>query len=146
MKKLLLLSCISLLTACGGGSSDSSSSDLLFPTPNIAAFAGIYEDFSNEGELIDESYLHIDSDGYLSFYDYAGDAVDDFANCYWIEEKQFQIIEYLGDGSYKFRDSDNSEIVYGLSVSSEKLVITASNGRFDLPRTALTVSDLTPEC
>jgi hypothetical protein len=52
----------------------------------LASIVGVYMWFDYyPGGIVDEWYLGIDDQGFVSDYDYLGDSFDNFANCYLID-------------------------------------------------------------
>lgn len=133
-----------LLSACGGGGSSSGNKTTLSDVAGIWKSETTYE--GEEG--VDVVYQVIQSDGTQITYDYAGDSYDNYANCYWIDEKP-DIIE-LGDG--KFSQTYDEPFVVSMSVSGDTLTITGispeeiAGEREDLSRYSGNISDLIPDC
>jgi hypothetical protein len=87
----LLISFALALTSCSSSTGDST-------TKGLASIVGIYEGSDDYGVRgIDEWYLEIDSEGYLTTYDYLGDSFDLGANCYWIFLKFDQLTHISGN-------------------------------------------------
>jgi len=80
------------LTGCGGGSSSSNE------VTGLSSIVGVY-DWSDEypGGIIDEWYLGIDAQGYVSDYDYMGDSFDNLANCYVIDRNWERLTHISGN-------------------------------------------------
>jgi hypothetical protein len=159
MKRLVFCAFLTL-TACGGGGGDDDD-DFSINKKKIEDVAGIWDYSQNLGNNErDEAYLVIDNNGYLSYYDYAGDTFDDWGNCYWIEKKYAQI-SHLRANRYhiKYLKGDNSsgEIELTSMRSTLRVVEGDPNDRdqdgnvtetrtLNLPKSTKTLQDLTPEC
>jgi hypothetical protein len=157
MKKLILCSLFSL-TACGGSGDGGSSGGITLG--KVESLAGVWDNSEDLGvDGLDESYIAIDKDGYLSVYDFAGDTFDNWGNCYWIEEK-FAQITYVNGDRYKIKDlssSDSSEVE--MTVSNQKLTIkevdvddldedgnTTEILTFELEKSSKMTADFKPKC
>lgn len=147
MKFLIILITALNLIACGGESDDSGAS----APASISGFSGVYEDFDAEDGLVDEIYMVIDTLGNISYYDYAGDSYDNYANCYWISKNEIKILNTSEQGNYRLNFLNESGSIedtgiYGMTVNSQGINIIASDGKFNYPRSNVLVSDLNPEC
>lgn len=152
VKKLVFCS-LFVLTACGGGSSKDD-------TGKVENLAGIWDasEYWDDGDM-DEIYIHIDSDGYLSSYDFAGDTLDNWGNCYWIDEK-YAKINHIDGNKYQISSDNSSEnIEVEIRVSNKKLTIkeadiddldddgnTTEMVTTELEKSSKTIADFTPEC
>ena len=148
MKKLLMMSLLATLTACGGGSGDGGGD---FTSGGSASkLVGMWNATTDEGEDgIDENYLAIDSDGFVSLYDYDGDTYDDGENCYWIEEDVAEL-KALGDDRYRVVQEGSSDTqILIITVQNNTMTIAEEGDEEDfstLTRSSIPVSDFTPEC
>lgn len=143
MKKLMILLSVLVMSACGGSSSDGDDN-------NVGKLAGVWDFTTDEGvEGVDEFYMVIDSEGYISYYDYAGDSYDNYANCYWVDEDIAQL-KSLGENRYEwvfFGDSDYSfESIMIRSGNKLTLKETDSSDEFVVYSASQQVSDFTPNC
>lgn len=136
---------ISALSACGGGSSGGGGSG---SNGIPSELAGVYAwDETYDG---DEGYTVIGSDGSLSFYDYAGDSYEDYANCYWIGENYGEVSHNSGNQYTTTYFVDNETEIVTIDVTSTGIVVAGEDedGEWEevLTRVNLNVSDFTPEC
>jgi len=91
----LSVSCALFLTSCN--SSKESASDKA-----LSSIVGVYDVSRDHGQDgIDEWYLEIDSEGYISDYDYQGDSFDNSSNCYSISQNWGQFI-YLSGNEFRY--------------------------------------------
>ena len=145
MKKIALALSIIALTACGGGGGGGDINNI---TGNSSKkLEGVWKSSIDEGtEGIDEAYYAFTSDGLATFYDYAGDSYDDFANCYWVGNAQFKS---KGDNKYEFTylETAESEIIT-ITVSGNIMTVTeeGDDESSTLTKSSLKESDLIPEC
>lgn len=144
MKKLVIMSLLSILTACGGGSGDGGG-DFTGGDDSLDKLVGVWDATTDEGtEGVDEAYIVIDAEGYLTVYDYAGDSFDREGNCYWIDVVD-QLVP-LGNNKY---DSDVFTDLK-ITVSGSKMQVSGKDEgesfSVSYRRSSRTVSDLIPEC
>lgn len=137
------------ISACGGmDDGDTSQAVEVGTGSNTQKIAGVY---AWEGALIgDEGYVTIDNEGKLSVYDYAGDSVDNHANCYWVTEEAAILDRAYNDEYIMSRDNQDPELVEIIR-TSEGIVLNGSNDtRGDFSDTyygsGMSISDFTPEC
>lgn len=81
-----LVSCALVLTSCQPKKDSDTGGSGKISVTGLSSIVGIYDwsdDYGVDG--IDEWYLEIDSDGYISDYDYQGDSYDLGDNCYDID-------------------------------------------------------------
>ncbi|MCE0559182.1 hypothetical protein [Motilimonas sp. E26] len=90
MNKVVLFSTCVFLAACGGGG-DSDVSNVVEEVPDLeitvdySPITGVYKaDIETNSGLTDVNYLSIDSDGYLTAYNYQGDEVGTGEDCYTV--------------------------------------------------------------
>ena len=107
MKKALaavLLSFI-ILVGCGGGGNSGAEGSSSSVTV-LSSIVGVYDwsDFYQDG-TIDEWYLAIAPDGWISDYDYRGDSYDRGRNCYVID-RNWERLAHLGDNRFVFLNGD----------------------------------------
>jgi hypothetical protein len=143
MKKSLIFVSILFLAACGGGGDSGSKA----PEKTIVGVWDGTEDMGQEGK--DESYLVIDANRSMSFYDYDGDSYDQGDNCYWIF-KNFATLVSLGNDRYTLDpvDAEEASSVIKLVVAGDSMTATdeESDEAVVMKRTTRQVSDFTPEC
>lgn len=99
MKKLLIMSLLATLTACGGGSGDGGGD---FSSGGGASkLVGMWSGAFDKGDnRVDEVYMQIDDSGFVSYYDYAGDTYNNWGNCYWHAKRVIQL-KSLGVDRYE---------------------------------------------
>lgn len=87
------------------------------------SIVGIYDmsvDYGVDG--VDEVYLEIDLEGYISFYDYKGDSYDLLGNCYMIDSNIDQWIHISGN---TFSSNESGTIT--ITENSEGGIVFASS-------------------
>ena len=179
MKQLLLCAVIAL-TACGGAGSEKKNANETEGTGGIkdrivngsvsgggggvsSDIVGVWDDSYDDPDYgFDEFYIVIDSNGNLSSYDYAGDAYDNWGNCYWINKNASKITS-LGGAKYLISDSYDQEDVEEMEIKVSGNIMSWSFRDIDdgdedgntteyLPepdpftRSTRTVASFTPEC
>lgn len=94
----------------------------------LASIVGVYEwfDYYPDG-FIDEWYLGIDDQGYVSDYDYLGDSFDNIANCYVIDRDWLRFVHISGNRFSTTFDGDDLGDVF-IEVDQGGLLITSLDG------------------
>lgn len=154
MKKTLLSLSIFALTACGGGS-DVDKGDI-FNGGSITNITGVWDGTENMGaEGIDESYLVIDKNGLITFYDYMGDSYDQEGNCYWINVGQ---LKSVGNNNFEYTPiptgTTTGEKPNALTITrkDDKLTIDFNDSEhpeedtLTLTKSNKSANNFTPEC
>ncbi len=145
MKKLVIMSLLSLLMACGGGSGDMPNGEITGGDDSLDKLVGVWDATTDEGtEGIDEAYLVIDEEGFLIYYDYAGDSFQNEGNCYWIG-----VIDQLFPlGNNKYDSEYFTDLKITVSGSKMQISGKEEGESFSVSyrRSSRSVSDLTPEC
>lgn len=108
----LAISVSMLLTACNDESEDS------VKVTGLSSIVGVYDwsDTYDDGS-VDEWYLAIDADGYISDYDYQGDSFDLGENCYYIDRNWDRLTHIEGNKFSVSEDGHYSNYVVDLEVS-----------------------------
>ena len=146
MRLAFILSLMFTLSACGGSSSSGDRTTADF-NKLVGVWDATYDD-PDFGE--DVGYLVIDSEGLLSFYDYAGDEYDNEGNCYWID-RDYAGIEAKGNNRYETTwFGDNETTIEIATVSGNTLRVRGEDEDAEdaevFTKTNLRESDLVPEC
>jgi hypothetical protein len=143
LKALTIIFYSFIIIACGGNSSKTTTN---IPKTDSSYFEGVYADFQLHNGLIDEAYISIDSDGYATHYNYVGDAVDNFANCY-VKTFLFQITSHDKDDEFYLSGPRVTRgATYNLYVNSKSFSMETNQGILNFPRTELPSSSFSPEC
>lgn len=111
---------------------------------------GVWDAATDEGvDGVDEYYIAIDSEGFVSTYDYAGDSYDDWGDCYWIGIDVAQL-SALGNNRYLSEDSEDEEEELVITVSGNTMTIRGVDDDPDdassMVRSSRNLSSFTPDC
>jgi hypothetical protein len=94
----------------------------------LASIAGVYESFDHyPGGVVDEWYLGIDDQGFVTTYDYMGDSFDNIANCYDIDRDWFRFVHISGNLFSAIFDGDDLGDVF-IEFDQGGLLITSLDG------------------
>lgn len=151
MKKLLMMSLLAL-TACGGGSGDGDTDGEFTGGGDASKLVGVWDATTDEGvDGVDEYYISIDSEGFVSAFDYAGDSYDDWGDCYWIGIDVAQL-SALGNNRYLSTPADleDEEVEMVITVSGNTLTMRGVDDdpedASNMVRSSRNVSSFTPRC
>lgn len=94
----------------------------------LASIVGVYEWFDYyPGGIVDEWYLGINDQGYVSDYDYLGDSFDNTANCYVIDRDWARFMHISGNRfSTTFLGDEQGDVF--IEFDQGGLLITSSDG------------------
>lgn len=115
-----------LLAACNDEGGDSNGGNTT--VTGLSSLVGVYDwsDSYDDG-TVDEWYLGIDSQGYISDYDYFGDSYDMGGNCYYIDKNWEQLTHVSGN---VFDTLYNGEVT--ITKSSSMLTVTSNEDSSNL--------------